>query len=195
MWGICTTSVPPREGALRMGGTVHNDRPDHRLRLLIDLPEPFDRVLAGSPFELVDRGLESEGSAFEPPSPTYPARGVVLAGAVAVLAEGVMEYEAVEGRHIAVTLLRCVGTISRSGFPTRTGPAGPDVPTPGAQMMGATDFVLGILPDAGPDDLLPAWERLALPVLEGEATGGGSLAQRGGPLFLPGGGGSRGGPR
>jgi hypothetical protein len=177
---------PPGERAIRIEGTVHNDRPDHRLRLLVDLPEPVDRVLAGSPFELVDRGLASEGSAFEPPSPTWPARGVVLASSVGVLAEGVMEYEVMEGRRIAVTLLRCVGTISRSGFPTRTGPAGPDVPTPGAQMIGATDFVLGILPDAGPDDLLPAWERFALAVLEAEASGGGSLAPRGSLLDVRG---------
>jgi alpha-mannosidase len=177
---------PPDERTLRIEGTVRNDRPDHRLRLLVDLPEPVDRVLAGSPFELVDRGLASEGAAFEPASPTWPARGVVLAGAVAILAEGVMEYELVQGRRIAVTLLRCVGTISRSGFPTRTGPAGPDVPTPEAQMIGATDFVLGILPDAGPDDLLPAWERFALPVLEVEASGGGGLAPRGSLLDLRG---------
>ena len=177
---------PADEGALRIEGTVHNGRPDHRLRLVVDLPERVDRVLAGSPFELVERGLGSEGSAFEPASPTWPARGVVLASTVGVLAEGVIEYEVVEGRRLAVTLLRCVGTISRAGFATRTGPAGPDVPTPDAQMIGDTDFVLGILPDATPDDLLPAWERLALPMLEAEATGGGGLAARGSLLEVRG---------
>jgi alpha-mannosidase len=174
------------ERTLRFEGTVRNDRPDHRLRLVMDLPDPVDRVLAGSPFELVERGLVSEGSAFEPASPTWPARGVVLAGAVAALSEGVLEYEVVEGRRLAVTLLRCVGTISRAGFATRRGPAGPDVPTPEAQMIGETSFLLGILPDATPEDLLPAWERLALPVLDAEASGGGGLGPRGSLLDVRG---------
>ncbi len=39
-----------------------------------------------------------------------------------------------------MTLLRCVGTISRERMATRPFPAGPDVPTPLAQMIGETAF-------------------------------------------------------
>jgi hypothetical protein len=184
----CRVDLRVRRGdrTLRIEGTVRNERPDHRLRLAVDLLDRVDRVLAGSPFELVERELASEGSSFEPASPTWPARGVVLAGTVALLSEGVMEYEVVEGCRLAVTLLRCVGTISRAGFATRRGPAGPDVPTPQAQMIGETGFLLGILPGATPEDLLFAWERLALPILDAEASGGGDLAPRGSLLDVRG---------
>ena len=44
-----------------------------------------------------------------------------------------------------VTLLRSVGTISRETLATRPWAAGPDVPTPDAQMIGETEFSLGEL--------------------------------------------------
>src|SRR6266540_1540694 len=150
-----------------------------RLRLRIPLPERVEEVVACSPFELVTRGLVSEGGDVELPSPTWPARGVVLAGGVAVLAAGVIEYEVVSGRELAVTLLRCVGTISRAGMATRPAPAGPDVPTPEAQMIGRTRLALAVLRGARPADLVPAWERFALPLRSVPATGGGRLPASG----------------
>jgi mannosylglycerate hydrolase len=171
---------------VRITGVIRSARPDHRLRLHVALPEAVDRVVAGSPFELVDRGLVSEGSDLEAPSPTWPARGVALAGGVAVLSEGVFEYEVVDGRELAVTIQRAVGTISRQSIATRPWPAGPDVATPEAQMLGDSEFVLGVLPSAFPKDLLPAWERFALPIVEREATGGGPLPDRGSLLEIEG---------
>ena len=178
----CSVSLRIRrvagEAFLRLEGSIDNSRPDHRLRLVVTLPEPTDRAVAGSPFELVERGLASEGG-FEPDSPTWPARGVVLASGVAVLHEGVMEYEVVDGRALAITVLRCTGTISRPGFPTRQWPAGPDIATPEAQMLGRTEFALGLMGGARPGDLLDAWERFALPLPQAAAAGGGSLQASG----------------
>jgi hypothetical protein len=171
---------------VRITGVMRSARPDHRLRLHVGLPADVDRVVAGSPFEFVERGLVSEGSDLEAPSPTWPARGVVLAGGLAVLSEGVFEYEIVHGRQIAVTLQRAVGTISRQSIATRPWPAGPDVPTPDAQMLGDTEFLLGVMPSARRQDLLAAWERFALPIVEREAAGGGSLADRGSLLEVEG---------
>jgi Glycosyl hydrolases family 38 N-terminal domain/Alpha mannosidase middle domain len=164
---------------LGIHGVITSARPNHRLRLHVALPEPVDRVVAGSPFELVGRGLVSEGSDIEPPSRTWPARGVLLAGETALLAEGVVEYEIVDGRELAVTLQRAVGAISRQSLATRPWPAGPDVPTPEAQMTGDTEFKLAVLTRAGRDDLLNAWERFALPLISREARGGGVLPDRG----------------
>ncbi len=178
----CTVSFAARRRAgerfVRLEGAVENGRPDHRLRLVVTLPERVEGALAGSPFELVERGLASEGG-FEPDSPCWPARGVVLAGGVAALHEGVMEYEVVDGQALAVTLLRCTGTISRAGFETRQWPAGPDIPTPEAQMIGRTGFVLGLMRDARREDLLDAWERFASPLPTATAGGGGSRPARG----------------
>jgi alpha-mannosidase len=167
------------EDFLRLEGVIHNERPDHRLRLHIGLSSETDRSLAGSPFELVERPLVGEGSALEPGSPTWPARGVVMAADKAVLHEGVFEYEVLGGRDLAVTLLRCVGTISRDSMATRPWAAGPDVPTPLAQMIGETTFALGVWPDATREGLLERWERFALPIAEAPASGGGTLPSEG----------------
>lgn len=174
------------EPFLRLEGVVHNERPDHRLRLHVGLPHETRRSLAGSPFELVERALVGEGSDHEAASATWPARHVVVAADTAVLHEGVFEYEVVEGRELAVTLLRCVGWISRDALATRPYAAGPQTPTPEAQMLGETVFELAIWAGA-PDDtgvLLAGWERFALPVAEAPAAGGGQLPQRASLLDL-----------
>ena len=101
-----------------------------------------------------------------------------------MLAEGVFEYEVVDGRELAVTILRCTGTISRQSIATRPWPAGPDIATPDAQMIGGTELTLGVLRGAAAGDLLPAWERLALPLwefgaLRGDAAPSGPLPSAG----------------
>ncbi|MGQ0670695.1 MAG: hypothetical protein ACT4PO_13660 [Actinomycetota bacterium] len=166
-----------REGEpfLRLSGEIDNRRPDHRLRLHVRLPEKAAGAVAGSPFELIERGLVSEGSDLEAPSATWPARGVVTAGGLALFAEGVVEYEIVGGQELAVTILRCVGTISRETLATRPFPAGPDVPTPDAQMIGMSSFALGLRIGARHEDLIPLWERFALPLRSAQAAGGGGL--------------------
>ncbi len=174
------------EPFLRIDGRIDNERPDHRLRLHVRLPEVVTAAVAGSPFELVERGLVSEGSSLESASPTWPARGVVLAGGVALFAQGVIEYEIVDGRELAVTVLRCVGTISRMSLSTRPWPAGPDVATPDAQLIGPTLFSFALLPGAHRDELMTNWERFALPLSSRRATGGGSLPSVGRLLEISG---------
>jgi hypothetical protein len=170
---------------IRLEGWIGNQRPDHRLRLHVGLRSQAKGSTAVSPFELVDRPVTSEGGT-EVPSPTWPARGAVMSGGVAILAPGVFEYEVHQGVELAVTLLRCVGTISRQQIATRGWAAGPDIATPDAQMVGVTQFALGIYPGAEKEGLLPAWERFALPILEAEAPGGGPLPDSGSLLEVSG---------
>ncbi len=47
---------------------------------------------------------------------------------------------------IAVTLLRCVGWLSRDDIPLRLHHAGPGFPTPGAQEMGEHTFEMAFIP-------------------------------------------------
>jgi Glycosyl hydrolases family 38 N-terminal domain/Alpha mannosidase middle domain len=166
------------ERTYELDGAIENDRPDHRVRLAVGLDEEATGSIAGSPFELVRRPARSEGGDAESASPTWPARHVVLAGDGAALHEGVVEYEAT-GRELFLTLLRCVGTISRQRLATRPWAAGPDVPTPDAQMLGTTAFRIGLRPGATVDDLLFDWERFALPLRESAASGGGRLPSAG----------------
>jgi hypothetical protein len=164
------------EPFLRLEGVIRNERDDHRLRLHVGLPATADGSLAGSPFELVRRPLLGEGSHHEAASPTWPARHLVVAAGTAVFHEGVVEYE-VTGDDLAVTLLRAVGSISRERLATRPYAAGPQTPTPVAQMHGETVFTLAVWPDAPEDPavLLEGWERFGLPIVEAPAAGGGVL--------------------
>jgi hypothetical protein len=164
------------EPFVRVVGRIDNARPDHRLRLWVDLGSAPATSTALVPFEIVDRPLVGEGYAYEAGSPAWPARGAVLAAGTAVLAEGVLEYE-VAGDRLGIALLRATGTISRETIPTRPIDAGPDVPTPDAQCLGETGFSLGIWPGAARGGLVEAWERFALPILEVAAPGGGSRAE------------------
>src|SRR5581483_7863588 len=173
------------EPFLRLEGVVRNDRPDHRMRLHVRLPSQAQGSLAGSPFELVARPLVSEGSELESPSPTWPARHLVAAGGVAAYHEGVFEYEISDGE-LRLTLLRCVGTISRTSIPTRPWAAGPGTPTPEAQMIGTTAFALALGASAPPEELLRRWERFALPLVHAPAAGGGALPPSGRLLELDG---------
>jgi mannosylglycerate hydrolase len=70
-------------------------------------------------------------------------RGLMIAN------RGLPEVEATAERGIALTLLRCVGWLSRDDFPSRTGHAGPMLPLPGAQMEGVWEFDYAIIPHAG----------------------------------------------
>jgi hypothetical protein len=158
---------------VRIDGVVHNGRPDHRLRLWVELGEEPAGSTAIAPFEIVDRPLVGEGYADEVGSPTWPARGAVLAGSTALLADGVVEY-AVAGGRLGVTLLRAVGIIARTGLATRPIWAGPPVLTPEAQCPGEIPFTLGIARNADRTALVELWERFALPILEVAAPGGGA---------------------
>ncbi|MDO9130457.1 MAG: glycoside hydrolase family 38 C-terminal domain-containing protein [Anaerolineales bacterium] len=60
---------------------------------------------------------------------------------------------------IALTLLRCVGWLSRDDFANRKGHAGPFIPTPGAQMIGRWTFNYSIVPHAVGRDSIPPYHQ------------------------------------
>lgn len=172
------------EPFVRLDVVVHNHRPDHRLRLLCEIGGDAGGSVALAPFELVARPPAGEGGPGEPGSPWWPAQGGVWAGGLALLAEGVFEYE-VGDRTLAATLLRATGTISRQAeLATRAAPAGPGVATPGAQMLGSYRRAFGVLAGAGPADLPAAAERFALAPALRRAPGGGPLPASGRLLDL-----------
>jgi hypothetical protein len=177
---------PVDRSPLLIGVGISNRRPDHRLRLHVELAEPATRSAALSPFEIVERPLASEGGT-ETPSPTWPARGAVSAGGVSVFHPGVFEYEVLlEPRELAVTLLRCVGTISRPQLATRAWAAGPDIATPDAQMIGEQSFDLAVASGLQPEDMPGMWERVYLTAPMADAPGGGRLPDSGSLLSVEG---------
>jgi alpha-mannosidase len=199
---VVRTELELRAGDDLLRVTHHIDNPslDHRLRVWFPLPEPTATSSAESAFAVVERGLTAEGGPNERPVPTFPSRRFVSAGGLTVAHEGLLEYELVDlepvevsaldgpslqARALALTLLRCTGSISRGPMASRPLPAGPPTPTPGAQMPGATSLRYALCrtgrdPFAVVDDAF-------LPLVVAPAAGGEALdGDAGSPLTVTG---------
>jgi 2-O-(6-phospho-alpha-D-mannosyl)-D-glycerate hydrolase len=122
--------------------TVGNRASDHRLRVRFPCPNPPGTVRAEGHFAVVHRPPRPvwNGDWFEPPHDTNHTLGAVAAGGLVVLGKGLPEYEATEDGELALTLLRCIGWLSRDDLSTRRGGAGPQLPVPGAQCHGEHVF-------------------------------------------------------
>ena len=128
---------------LELTSIVENEAEDHRLRVLVRSDDTPDEVRAESQFAVVRRPLvppPPRADWVEPPVPTAHTLGAVAFGSLVLLTKGLPEYEASE-EGLRLTLLRCVGTISRPpGLPTRPVGAGPNIPTPEGQCRGRHVF-------------------------------------------------------
>ncbi len=133
--------------------TVDNKAKDHRLRVGFPLSKKADCSYGDTPFDLVERPVLCDigfhaGKQKEVPVNTHPSSSVVYAEGIGVLHGGLQEYEVGyydENRDaIYMTLMRCVGWLSRDDFSTRGGGAGPKMPTPQAQCIGTYTFDYGL---------------------------------------------------
>ncbi|MGI9111207.1 MAG: glycoside hydrolase family 38 C-terminal domain-containing protein [Gaiellaceae bacterium] len=172
-----TTRVELRAGEpfVRLEVSLENPCLDHRLRLHVPLAEAAAVSWAEGQFGVVERGLAPEAGHGEVPLATYPARGFVAAGGVAVLLDHVLEYELVDGDELALTLLRATGLISRSANPYRDDPAGPEVAIPAGQCRGPWSVGLALYPYDGTwveAGVLAQMERYQHPFLTARGTGG-----------------------
>jgi mannosylglycerate hydrolase len=135
--------------------TIDNDAEDHRLRAVFPVADATD-VRAEGQFALVHRPLVPEPPRTEwcePPDATQHTLGAVALGELALLTKGLPEYEARHGNTGSVlylTLLRCVGMISRRGGEIATRPvcAGPPTRTPDGQCLGRHRFEYALVPGA-----------------------------------------------
>ena len=126
-----------------------NQARDHRVRFHLPLPARVEGSDAEGQYAVVHRGLTYEGGHGEVPLPTYPAHGFVSVEACSVLLDQVTEYEVIDGRELALTVLRSFGLISRNANPYREDPAGPEIPVPAAQLLGEREFAFALLPHGG----------------------------------------------
>ncbi len=143
-----TTRVRLAAGAERLefATTVDNRARDHRLRVLFPTPEEPARVRAEGHYAVVERPPRPvwNGTWVEPPHDTNHTLGAVATGGVALYTTGLPEYEVTEEGALALTLLRCVGWLSRGDLSTRRGHAGPELPVPGAQCLGTHRFAYAL---------------------------------------------------
>lgn len=156
VWMPVTIEYTLRAGEpfLRAAILIQNNATDHRLRVLMPLGTRVERSHADGAFHVVERGLTAEGGVHEHGLPTFPSRRWVDCSdgtrGLAVFHRGTPEYEIIdEGATLAVTLLRCVGWLSRQGMHLRAGPAGPKLQAPGAQLLGDHRFEFAVYPHEG----------------------------------------------
>jgi mannosylglycerate hydrolase len=141
-----------------------NQASDHRLRLRFPLRATVGQTWAQSAFDIVkrDHAKVDPTGWIEDPATTHPQGGVCFVPedprglrGLAFFARGLPEYELVSGPdpYLAVTLLRCVGWLSREDVPSRRCQAGPKIATPEAQCLGPQSFRFALAPWA--DDAEP----------------------------------------
>jgi alpha-mannosidase len=120
-----------------------NTTKDHRLRICFDLPYKSQHTFTDTHFGYIKRLGDPVGDEtyIEKPSGIQPQKRFIRVenenseGAITVLNQGLPEVELVKGSRIAITLIRSVGWLSRSGIPERPEHAGPYYATPGAQEL------------------------------------------------------------
>ena len=154
-------SLPPGVGRIDVRTEVDNTARDHRLRVHFAAPISVEEADHDSHFDVVRRpvGVPEKGQDWvEDPRPEVPQRAFtdISDGQVGltIANRGLPEVQVLPGvdgatTEIALTLLRCVGWLSRDDMPVRQGHAGPAYETPGAQVPGTWSFDYAIIPHEG----------------------------------------------
>jgi mannosylglycerate hydrolase len=157
---VSRVSLYPGIARVDIETDIENNATDHRLRVHFPTGIRTDVSHAEQHFGVIERPVEvpvDDGTWFETPVGTYPQktfvdisdgdRGLMLAN------RGLPEYEALREADgtitIALTLLRCVGWLSKGSMRTRKVLAGPTMEAPGAQMPGRWTFAYSIIPHEG----------------------------------------------
>ena len=131
---------------------VNNRSRDHRLRVALRTPVVTANALHDTAFGVVERRLavpQTEGTEHIYPTVPHRSWSAVESEEVsaAILARGLYEAEARadgDGTALLLTLLRCVGWLSRSDLAMRRGGAGPELETPDAQEAGDHQFEFAV---------------------------------------------------
>jgi alpha-mannosidase len=138
--------------------TVDNRAKDHRLRVIFPSGIKATHSHADNKFDVISRRIRIEKKTrdyLEEPAATYPQDNFVdvtdgIKG-LAIISKGLPEFEVKDQplHPVALTLLRCVGYLSRGDLLTRRNNAGPVLETPDAQCLGLHSFSYSIFPHAG----------------------------------------------
>jgi mannosylglycerate hydrolase len=154
-----TTTVMLTNGVPRVDihTQVDNRARDHRLRVHFPAPFTVNSADYDGHFEIVKRPIgvpPFDATWAEEPRPeTHQSAFTSVSNgttAFTIANRGLPEVEVLRSlqtshSEIAITLLRCVGWLSRDDFSTRKSHAGPFLETPSAQMIGEWEFDYSII--------------------------------------------------
>jgi len=124
--------------------TIDNQMKDHRLRVLFPTKLHVEQHEADSIFEVAARPNQVSASWENPTNPQHQHAFVQLGDesqGITIGNFGLNEYEILDGKTIAVTLLRCVGEMGDWGY----------FPTPEAQCLGVHQFDYSLEVHSGKD--------------------------------------------
>lgn len=160
-----TTRVTLTAGVRRVDfeTVVENTAQDHRLRVHFPAPFAHPQAWVEGHWDVVAQDVGGDAGCrpampdwAEQPVPTRPQRGWACLSdgrfGVTIANRGLPEVEVVQAEghsEIALTLLRCVGWLSRDDFLCRAGHAGPALAVPEAQCPGRHTFRYALIPHAG----------------------------------------------
>lgn len=155
-----TTSLTVCAGVPRVDvvTVVENLAKDHRLRVLFPTGIETDLSWAEGQFDVIGRPVRLPGGR-DDSSPSHPQQRWVDVNdgesGLCIVNKGLPEYElcADAARTVALTLLRCVGTLSRGSAAPGAGA------TPEAQCLGAHTFEYAIYPHAGGWEKAQVWRQ------------------------------------
>jgi mannosylglycerate hydrolase len=126
---------------------------DHRLQVEFPTAIKSDYVYAEGHFDVVKRSInvpDSEGWKEKAYKTAHNSGFVDINDGeygLALLNQGLPEYEIIpDNNTIALTLLRCVGWLSRGDLEYKKGNAGPSFATPEAQCLGENTFSYALIP-------------------------------------------------
>ncbi len=155
-------SLSPGVRRVDIHTSMENLVKDHRIRVTFPVVYKVDSVAAEGTFEVRTRPTVTPRPAdvtdwSEEPVNSFPQKRFVDISdgktGLAVLNRGLPEYEVIQNNEgqqaIALTLLRCVGWLSRGDLATRQGHAGPMLPTPEGQCLGHAEFDYALVMHSG----------------------------------------------
>ena len=138
---------------------LNNQSKDHRIQVMFPSRIKSERVFCDGHFYVVPRNvvLPSGHGWIQKPLPTNHQKDFVVVDdgsqSFAVLNKGLPEYEAIRNNDdsiiLVITLLRCIGLLSRRKISSRSVEAGPYFETPKAQCIGKHEFDLSLIIEHG----------------------------------------------
>ncbi len=152
---VSTISVYAGKPGVYIRTEVNNAAEDHKLTVNFPSALQVESASVDESFLIAERSLALPDSAgwVEDPSTLMHQRVFTDLSdgqrGLAILNRGLPSVEVSPEGEIALTLLRCVGWLSRDDLWVRRIAAGPLVPTPGAQCQGRYTFEYAILPHTG----------------------------------------------